>query len=149
MSCDLRIAYERPSAVSTAWRVVQWTYRHIGVVSSTMWRACSDLIFHRATTQSRISRKDRLRQKRPAAAKRPASFGQNHPRLRISVFWRIRGCGYGCIRIRFSHYRDYDLLHAAVPWPMLIAAYSTWLSPGQPAKNWSLIINTMSNDICI
>ena len=44
---------------------------------------------------------------------------------------------------------QYDLLHAAVPWPMLIAAYSTWLSPGQPAKNWSLIINTMSNDICI
>ena len=88
-----------------------------------MWRPCSDLIFHHATTQSRISRKDRLRQKRPAAAKRPASFGQNHPRLRISVFWRIRGCGYGCIRVRFSHYRDYDyLLHAMAHACMLIHA---------------------------
>ncbi len=52
MSCDLRIAYERPSAVSTAWGVVQWTYLPIGVVGSTMWRPCSDLIFHHATTQS-------------------------------------------------------------------------------------------------
>ena len=60
MSCDLGIAYERPSAVSMAWRVIQRTYWPIGVVSSTMWRPCSDMIFHRATSQSiRLFRTDR------------------------------------------------------------------------------------------
>ena len=80
MTSDLRIACERPSSMPTAWRVVQRTPWPSRVVSSTIWRPCRDLTFHRAVSLSRfpsveVSHQQRLENRMRAAQRGADGLG--------------------------------------------------------------------------